>query len=287
MRAALGLAALVLASACASSPTAACDRACRLATAREAATTGILPASAKFTENGATRPADASWLKSATKVSIHGEYADTSGEHAIIVGTATGADQRSAVFSLRLRLKGASPTEAELLVVHQGEAGLFPPSVPMTRDPLFDAKIEPAQRSPAAKMVAIANSYFDGIEKHDGKDVPVTPDCDRVENGVQTTRSQTYVVSGCNSLEAFVYIPEVRERRYPIVDEERGVVVAAIAFYIPGGDYKRVINSQETMRHYDPRSLFLFEAFKIVDGKIAKIEATMRNVPLGTSMGWQ
>lgn len=286
MRAVFGLAALALASACASSPTAACDRACRLVVVHDAVTTGALPASVKFTENGAVQSTDASWLKGATKVAVHGEYADSRGEHAIIVGTATGADQRPAVFGLRLRLKSGSSTEAELLVVRQGEAGLFPPAIPMTRDPLFDAIVEPAKRTPKLEMIAAANAYFDGIEKHNGKDVPVTDDCGRVENGVTTTRSQTYVASGCNSLEAFIYIPEVRERRFPIVDEERGVVVAAIAFYIPGGDYKRIINGQETMRHYEPRSLFLFEAFKVVDGKIAKIEATMRNVPLGTSMGW-
>jgi hypothetical protein len=78
----------------------------------------------------------------------------------------------------------------------------------------------------------------------------------------------------------------LRDRRYPVVDEERGVVVGFGAFNIPGGDYKRVVNGQETTRHYEPRSLFLFEAFKIVDGKIEQIEATMRNVPLGAPTGW-
>ena len=65
-----------------------------------------------------------------------------------------------------------------------------------------------------------------------------------------------------------------------------GHLVAFGAFNIPGGDYKRVVNGQETTRHYEPRSLFLFEAFKLVDGKIEQIEATMRNVPLGAKSGW-
>jgi hypothetical protein len=87
-------------------------------------------------------------------------------------------------------------------------------------------------------------------------------------------------------MEPFAYITEVRDRRYPVIDEERGVIVGFGAFNIPGGDYKRIVNGQETTRHYDPRSLFLFEAFKIVDGKIHQIEATMRNVPLGAPTGW-
>jgi hypothetical protein len=120
-----------------------------------------------------------------------------------------------------------------------------------------------------------------------GANVPVTDDCQRVENGVQTTNTERLPSAKCNTLEGFDYITEVRERRYPIVDEERGVVVGHVAFYIPGGDYPRVMNGMMTTRHYDPRALFLIEAFKIESGKIRLIEATMRNMPLGSTMGWK
>ena len=283
MRIALASLSLALLSACATGPDANCGRACQLQAARDTAMGGALPASAKITENGAATSSDQAWLNGATSIAIHGEYADD--EDAIVVGTGTGRDQKPAVFGLRIR-GGRTPSEVELLVAHNGEASLFPPATPIARDPLFDAIVPPERRTPAAEMIAAANAYFDGIETDDGSRVPVTETCNRVENGVQTTRTARFVSAGCNSLEAFVYITEVRDRRYPVIDEERGVVVGFVAFNIPGGDYRRVINGQETVRHYDPRSLFLFEAFKVVDGKIEKIEATMRNVPLGAKTGW-
>ncbi len=285
MRVIAGLAAMVL-MGCVTTSGTVCDRGCRLEAVKAIAAGAALPAAARITENGAAVTADQQWLNGATNVAIHGEYASETGDQAIVVGTALGRDMKPAVFGLRLRGGQAGASEAELIVARSGEAGLFPPTLPKPRDPLFDEIVDPARRTPAAQMIAAADAYFDGIEHHDGKGVPVTDACNRIENGVQTTRSAQLVDGGCNSLGAFVYIPEVRERRFPVVDETRGVVVAAVAFWIPGGDYKRMVNGAETTRHYDPRSLFLFEAFKIVEGKIARIEATMRNVPLGTSMGW-
>lgn len=275
----LGLALLL--GGCASIQAPSCGRDCLIGAAREIANGAATAAGAKVTENGAA--VSTTWLKGATSIHIHGEYGDA--DDAIVAGTGNGADGKPAVFGLRVK-GGKAPKEVELVFAREGEVSLSPPSIPLTRNPLFDQAVPEGQRTSPEKMIAAANAYFDGIEKTDGSKVPVTAECNRVENGVQTTRSTRFSNLPCNGLEVFAYIPEVRERRVPIVDVKRGVVVMAVAFWIPGGDYKRVVNGQETVRHYEPRSLFLFEAFKIVDGKIAQIEATMRNMPLGTKMGW-
>lgn len=286
MRAVL-LAALAAMAGCATvTPSSPCDRDCQLNAARGVLSGAQLPGTARMTENGAPVAHNLSSLAGMTAVAIHGEYVNANDGQAIVVGTGKGADQKPAVFGLRLKTNGSAATEAELLVARSGEASLFPQATPIKRDPRFDAIVPESKRTSPEAMIAAANAYFDGIETDDGKAVPVTETCNRVENGVQTTHTPRFVESGCNSLEAFSYIPKVRDRRYPVVDVERGVVVAFAAFNIPGGDYKRIVNGQETTRHYDPRSLFLFEAFKIVDGKIEQIEATMRNVPLGASTGW-
>jgi hypothetical protein len=39
-------------------------------------------------------------------------------------------------------------------------------------------------------------------------------------------------------------------------------------------------------RQHLPRTLFLFELFKVEDGQIREIEAVMRNMTLGADMGW-
>jgi hypothetical protein len=55
---------------------------------------------------------------------------------------------------------------------------------------------------------------------------------------MQTTRNPRFNDLRCNTLEVFVYIPVVEQRRFPTIDEERGVVVAIVVFQIPGGDYE-------------------------------------------------
>jgi len=264
-----------------------CDRSCLIALARSAVSgAAALPETVRFTENGQERSRAESWLARAAQVDLHGEYADPARGSVIVVGTGQDDDGRPSVFGLRLQAKGDVITEAELIIAHEGEVSVFPPSIPIAREPVFSEQVAPAQRTPGARMIEIADAYFDGIEVDSGADVPVTEDCNRVENGVQTTHSERFSNLDCNSLEVFDYITEVRERRYPLVDEERGVVAGLVAFYIPGGDYPRVVDGMPTTRHYDPRSLFLMEAFKIVDGRMRQVEATMRNMPLGASMGW-
>jgi hypothetical protein len=279
----LFFASAVLAAGCATSQQQAWDRNCRLGMAQAFVLTGAFPAGARVTENGAV-VAGTTWLNGATSISIHAEYAAASDDEAIIAGTGIGVDGKPAVFGLRIKYGAAA--EAELIVAREGEASLAPSSIPLKRDTRFDAIVPEPQRTPAARMIAAADAYFDGIESDIGSAIPVVETCERVENGVQTTHSSRFSNLACNSMEPFAYITAVRDRRYPVVDEERGVVVGFGAFNIPGGDYKRVVNGQETTRHYEPRSLFLFEAFKIVDGKIEQIEATMRNVPLGAPTGW-
>jgi hypothetical protein len=281
MRHAFALAALALA-ACTSSPQPACGRDCQIDAARQITMNGAIPSSARATQNGAS---GISWFTGATSIAIHGEYADGR-DTAIIAGSGVSKDGKPTIFGLRVKLAGKTVSEVELLTAAPGEASLAPPAIPISRNALFDTPVDPAHRTPPAQMIAAANAYFDGIQNHDGAAVPVTDTCNRVENGVQTTHSPRFASAGCNSLEVFVYIPKVRDRRFPIVDEERGVVVGAVVFDIPGGDYKRTVNGAETTRHYDPRSILLFEAFKVVDGKIQQIEATMRNIPLGAKTGW-
>ena len=278
----------VLLTSCASTPDdTGCDRGCLIDVARALAT-GAHPMAkmSRFTENGVDMTPSDSWLKRATQVDIHDEYADADSGTVILVGTGQDDDARPSVFGLRVQVKAEEPAEAELIITHEGEVSLFPPSIPLPRQEMFAQTVPSAQRTAAARMREIANAYFDGIEVDSGADVPVTDDCNRLENGVQTTNSERFPNLKCNTLEGFDYIPEVRERRFPLIDEARGVVAGLVAFYIPGGDYERTVDGMKTMRHYDPRSLFLMEAFKIVDGKIRQIEATMRNMPLGTSMGW-
>ena len=84
-------------------------------------------------------------------------------------------------------------------------------------------------------MTAIANGYFEGIEKHDNRFVISAADCDRFENGVQmTNRSGATTPRACaTAVDRLTHIKAVPDRHYDLVDEERGVVLSMVRH--PGG----------------------------------------------------
>jgi len=115
--------------------------------------------------------------------------------------------------------------------------------------------------------VAIANSYFDGLSAHDGRIILAHPGCVRVENGALTT--QRPIPSGgqtdCTAEGAMRNIYAVTARRYPIVDEEAGVVLALVLFQRkPGVDMRRNL---------------LAEWFYVDGGRIRTIYASMYYPP--------
>jgi hypothetical protein len=162
-----------------------------------------------------------------------------------------------------------------------------------TVNPVYDTPLNPFERSTRRKMIHIANSYFEGIEKGTA-DVPFHPSCNRYENGFQTTNNPPVFASTCKERfdnKVFSYIKRVRNRRFPMSDVERGLVFALVIFDIPGRkeDFTNFPMPFEDLpsRVFKPRSMFLVEVFKIVDGQIFSIEAMMVNAPFGATSGWE
>jgi hypothetical protein len=184
------------------------------------------------------------------------------------------------LFSVRLKIQDRRISEIETVVARKGSHALFSPETFATTTGVFDQVIEPRQRASRDRMIVIANGYFDGIEKHDGRLVSSAPDCNRFENGVQmTNRPGTLTQRACaTSVDRLTHIKAVRDRRYDVVDEERGVVLSMVLFDIPpdpGAAPPR-----------ESRMLLLAEVFKIAGGEIQRIETVMHNLPYGSGSGW-
>ena len=118
-------------------------------------------------------------------------------------------------------------------------------------------------------LIAITNTYFDGITTHDGAIIMAHPGCLRVENGLQTTgrplaagstdgyQGRTHCMSNMGTFN----IALVAGRRYPLVDVEAQVVLGTVVFIRnPGAAQRR--NG-------------LSEFFYIDGGKIREIHAAM------------
>lgn len=292
-------------------PGAACDRACLdgfmdqyLAALGKHTPAGLpVAANAKITEN-TKRVAlgDGIW-KTIKYIKFHGEtIPDPTNSEVVYFGVA----QETFVSPIVVRLKIADKkiTEIETTVAH-GTDPKMPPQdgFEVTPDlqllaaikPFFEEPVPPAQRSSRSQLIAAANAYFDGIEHQPGH-VPFAEDCNRIENGQLTTNNPTNTEGlpplGCQQqfqAKLFTYIPRVRDRRFPVVDEMRGLVVATAVFDIPGSktwlrDGKEVPAPPAIA---NPRNNMLNEVFKVEDGKIRLIQAfNLANEPYGTQTGW-
>ncbi|OYX47820.1 MAG: hypothetical protein B7Y87_00845 [Sphingomonadales bacterium 32-64-22] len=154
----------------------------------------------------------------------------------------------------------------------------------------------PAAPAAREELVRIANGYFETIERNDGTiRTRFHPECNRVENGVQTTNNADFPLPiarfGCEeqfALGWYRYDDDLRARRFPLVDVEQGLVLAYGFIDHSGriGDYTLVDGTPAQSPVRRPHSYYLAEAFKIVDGAIRQIEADFLTVPYRMPSPW-
>jgi hypothetical protein len=172
-----------------------------------------------------------------------------------------------AIVTIRLKVESRKITEAEWLIARKGNPGLngltatgqpsgnfFDPDN-LAANPPPDKPVSKENRSLREAMIAATNSYFDGITTHDGSIIMAYPGCNRTENGNTVTgrgarggpaaKAGQTGTSDCTSNLATINIQNVAARRYPVVDEEAGVVLAIAVFLRkPGTTTRRNVLSE-------------------------------------------
>jgi hypothetical protein len=155
----------------------------------------------------------------------------------------------SAIVTVRVKVEQRKITEAEWLIARKGDPGLNGPQAPgqpagnffdpenLAANPPPDKTMPKEARSSREAMAAATNSYFDGITTHDGSIIMAHAGCMRVENGNTVTGRARAATKGgppevndCTSGLANINVQMVAARRYPVVDEEAGVVLALAVF---------------------------------------------------------
>ena len=285
-----------------------CEREClkgfidRYIAAMVAHEPGSLPLTydARFTENGQElKLGDGLWGTIQAQGAYKLYFVDPATQEAGFFGTVTESGRQD-IIGIRLHIQaGTRISQIETQVARQslggGPGGGKPPV--MTERPIFYEDVPPAQRRSREQMVAIADSYFEGLEQATETLTPFDPNCQRLENGIVTANNpdappgMSRMSCGAQFATHFSpFISHVRERRYPIVDQEKGLVLA-IAFFDHNGRIKDVKLTDGSNLHvpapFDaPFAFELFELFKIQDGKIMRVEAVLNTVPYGMKAGW-
>ncbi len=308
-------------------PGVACDRACldgfvdRYLKALATNDPSSLPVTAdvKFTEDGQRlKLGDGLW-NTATGIGTYKFYMeDVEAEEVGFFGTMREAGE-PIILALRLRIEGNKIAEIETIVertVRDAE-NLEKLREP---DPLFLQTIPAAERASRGELVRVANMYFSGMQLNDGKgDYPFADDCDRVENGTEETNNQSEAInynpvgSQSNSVEKspghrsdptysaswgckrqfqsglLHFVTRIRDRRFVVVDPERGVALA-FTFFDHAAGKTRTFTIPDgrtiTAGPITPWTWEVAEVFRVEHGKIRRIEAVYLRAPYGMSSGW-
>jgi len=197
---------------------------------------------------------------------------------------------KPAYLALRLKVQHKKITEVETVVNRLPDMPKpFGDPDKVMHDPAFNEITPPENRRSRERLIAIADGYFNTVELNDGEIfTPFHEDCGRLENGISTTAARgsgsAAYAQGCEAqfkLGIFRINKRIRERKYPIVDVERQVVVASGFFdHANTFDSYKLTNGREmkTILKW-PNSITLLEAFKVKDGKLYRIEAVFTYVP--------
>jgi len=278
----------------------------------------------KFTENGQRlEPGDGFWRTASGRGTYKLYVDDLETGQVGFMGTMREAGQ-PVVVALRLKVRRGQITEIETIVARgsmseRGAANLEKLGAP---DPIYLQEVPAAERVSRAEVIKTANKYFSGMQMNDGKgDYSFfADDCNRLENGMQTTNSPTPMQGASPSgnppppvsrrydpaLNPTMYsagwpckdqfqsgllhfVTRIRDRRFVIVDRERGIAFAfgffdhaagnTRTFQTPGG--RTVTAGPQT-----PWTWEICEMFKVQGGQIHRIEAVLTQSPYGMGSGW-
>jgi hypothetical protein len=264
-----------------------------------------LSADVKYTENDQVLDVgDGFWNTASGLGSYKHYFADPVTSQVAFMGTMKEGNGLL-LMGLRLRVQLGRITEIETSYYRQGgggPAGIADMDKLGKPEAVWFETVPPAERVSRNQLIETANAYFEGLQGNDGKGFyPFADDCDRIENGAHTTNNPgigranggfNAMALGCKAqFESGYYgvVTRIHHRRYPLVDEERGVVWGYSIFDHNGTVTKINLTSGQTVdmaMFSRPSSIEVTEAFKIGNGKIRRIEMVGSGVVYHMNPAW-
>jgi hypothetical protein len=240
-------------------------------------------------------PGDGVWATISGLGAYQLKFADPVTRSAGYFGTVIEPHEESA-FSLRIALNAVGQiAESEMVIVRHSDEGMKLEGPRFWIKPILEADAEnPSSRDDLRRL---SNGYFETLQLNDGTiHTRFAPDCNRVENGVQSTNNPDFpqiphTRLGCEEqfrLGIYRYDNRLRGRRFPLIDEQRGIALAFGFIDHCGalGDYTLTDGTPAKSPVRRPHSFYLAEIFKIDGGTIRQIEANFITVPYHMKSPW-
>ena len=259
--------------------------------------------SAVFTENGQRLElGDGLWHTVTGRGGYALRLADVERGQTVLMGTIREAGVPT-ILVVRLKVVRRRIEEIETLVIRNEAAAKSLDGIGAPRA-VWAAAVPAAERHSRADLVRIANMYFSGIEKNDGRGVyPIADSCARLENGAVTAGDPAAILgasapaparprTGCRQqfeTGVFHYVTRIRDRRFVLVDPERGLAFAFAFFDNASGDARNGVladGRKVVSGPSIPWTWQIAEVFKIERGLIGPVESVLHQVPYGMGSGW-
>jgi hypothetical protein len=190
---------------------------------------------------------------------------------------------------LRLQVSNKQISEVESYLGREGSPEVFAKTDGFKPDATFTATVPAAARKTREQLIALVDGYFNTKQQNSGQVFTAfSADCAQKTNGVSTTSGDVYwaakAMTGCEAqMKAGVYKPvdRIRARRFPVVNEETGVVVALsledhATRYL---DYIVADGKKLSVQIPNPNSRGHLDMFKIENGAIKRIEGVSVLLP--------
>lgn len=281
----------------------ACDRACltsfmdRYLQAQAANALGDLPIAptVRVTENGDLIDVGAGFFQRADEPTYRMDIADpeTGGVASALV---VNAGDVQGFEMVRLKVEGAQITEIETVVAFEGDSGpMFVPDFATEPRRDFLLTLLPREQNSRLELMAVADAYWRALETNgrpDYRPAPMLPGLVRIENGMPTTNGAmpetssggpagTLNASGSQQFDEGRFVSRtIFDRRFPVVDVERGVILSIARMGVDAGHAEPP--------HWKGGRPLLAEFFAVQDGRITAVEVVMKSdVPLEQQRVWE
>lgn len=271
--------------------------------ARDPSRTPLSP-HVRFTENGQLLQIGDGFWSTCNRRGIYSHIvADPTTCQAGFIGVMVENDVE-VIFGLRIKLKDGLISEAETVVSR--DPILFYKDGPQKLEamgrplPIWSDSVPLAERWPREEMIAAAEAYFRTLEGNDGTVYAAfAAECDRMDNGVMATHAPEFDKAGDPPFYAlgpaeqfatgyFRFVTRVRDRRFPVIDEEYGVVFSLCFLDHAGTIHQVKLTDGRTVpiNVKRPFAWQIMEMFKVTGGQIRQIEVLLNQCFYGMRPGW-
>ena len=278
----------------------------------------------KFTENTANIPVgDGLWVTASGGPSEFQVYAaDPVTQQVAALVMMKENNNEPVLVGVRLALRRGRISEVEQDVIRQNLLHTMD-NLQKPRPGLV-ADLTPEERTPRAEMLDIGLAYYDALTGEDGTLAPFAKECERRENGSTSVggkrptpepstaarqfpppdnkepemaklgRALAAAPNTCEeqiSAGVWAYITEIKNRRLPVIDEQKGLAVGFSDFYhdskLKTMQLKGVPGTESVPSYQGAFNMPAIHFFKIRKGRIYEIEATGLVLPYGSRSGWE